>query len=189
LNPTKDDNKTKKQRSTIALVIAATLALSCSAAFYVFYQSDEFEDTYQFIRSKLGLKDSPLPQTIMTYYQWVDEQGKLAITLKKPPSGVQFFSFKGSADLLTNENNLNYALIAKSEAFKASLSDARIEGEEALGETTADNSKLSALRKAKHCLELSVQVAQSNREFKDDDDSKLMRKQHKADCIDNFPVK
>jgi hypothetical protein len=106
-------------------------------------------------------------QKEVTFYQWTASNGEMIISRERPLV-EDYISFSASPDLLESKNDVDPALILRSQRPNSSLSIPNSNSPK--GSSAGGSSAfypISAINKTKRCLELSRQMSEERDKQKD----------------------
>lgn len=105
-------NKSSHNKSWLALMTFLGLA--------IFWLVLYFTGVIQIVAEQFS-SESKSHKALITYYQWTSESGQVVISADKPSSNIDFITFEGASNLLSNQNVIDPVLVQKGQLARQEI--------------------------------------------------------------------
>ncbi|TQV72909.1 hypothetical protein FLL45_15705 [Aliikangiella marina] len=153
------------------LLVVLVFLLTITTILYL--KTDYLQQATEYVnKTLLGKSDT---NSMVTFYQWTNEQGETVISQDKPVQPREYIVFQALPDLIKNENIIDQTLIERSNQYQSqrqSNQQNAVKSQQSGKAKTNIQSTVSgtifeAPTKAKNCVNVAVQHAANNRKAAD----------------------
>lgn|GEM_PF-3149044 len=136
----------------------------------LYFKTDYLQQAKAFLDKQVF--NSSSNHQMVTFYQWTSPDGEVIVSRSKPNYTENFISFQASADLMTNDHQIDPNLLTQSQDYREQVLQGDTPatkrqtslGVSATGATSATSGTiLGAPAKVKHCVNAAMQQGVANR--------------------------